>query len=97
MKGVMADSVSPGSSHRGARVTWTAQLICPSGAAPARVGSPDRITMRNDGTMMPNDRADCIMGRSPPRGSVALVLGSHELPMDGNTRRPGRAASHDAD
>ena len=33
MNGVMADSVSPGSSHFGARVTWTAKLICPSGAA----------------------------------------------------------------
>ena len=33
MNGVMADSVSAGSSHFGARVTWAAKVICPSGAA----------------------------------------------------------------
>src|SRR5712691_4562308 len=92
MKGVMADSVSAGSSHRGARVTWTAQLICPSGAAPARAGSPDRTRIRSEGTITPNDRGGCSMGRSSPRGSVALALGSNELRIDGREPVANRGA-----
>src|SRR5262247_1918074 len=37
MNGVMADSVSSGSSQRGASVTWAAMLTWPSGAAATRV------------------------------------------------------------
>src|SRR3984893_17657850 len=43
MNGVMTPGVSAGSSHVGARVTWTAMVICPlgtsAGGASARAGS----------------------------------------------------------
>jgi hypothetical protein len=35
MKGVMTPAVSAGSNHDGASETWTARMICPSGAASA--------------------------------------------------------------
>src|SRR3989442_6359016 len=39
MNGVMADSVSAGSSHRGASVTWAAKFIWPSAATAIPAGS----------------------------------------------------------
>src|SRR5947207_616642 len=62
MNGVMNASVSPGSSQRAARVTWTPQVSVPSGAAaagPGRAGSTSRASSvtiaerARDGLMAP--------------------------------------------
>jgi len=40
MNGVMTPGVSAGSNHAGASETWTANVICPSGAAAPATGAP---------------------------------------------------------
>src|SRR5712691_11217156 len=52
MKGVMRASVSAGSSHRDASVTWSPQVIVPSGAAWSGTVHPRRSRAR-----MASDRA----------------------------------------
>src|SRR5713226_6775277 len=67
MNGVMADSVSPGSSQRGARVTWTAHTIWPSG--PAAAGSaPSAVRTGAGKVQIESSRT------SAPSGRVSQVI-----------------------
>src|SRR6202521_1633038 len=61
MNGVMMASVSPGSSHFGASVTWTAHVIWPSGAAAAGVVTTAGVSAVSDNTTRPSDRARDVM------------------------------------
>src|SRR2546427_9241027 len=62
MNGVMADSVSPGSSQRGARVTWTAHTIWPSG--PAAPGSAPSAVLTGAGKVqIESSRTSALSGR----------------------------------
>src|SRR5438552_8631001 len=61
MNGVMADSVSAGSSHFGASVTWAAKFIWPSGAActwptadSRSAGRRESASTRDRGLIMPS-------------------------------------------
>src|SRR5436190_10288266 len=78
MKGVMADSVSAGSSHFGASVTWAAKFIWPSGAASARPTAEDRSATRRSastcdrGWVMPS-----IVPILAPASTAPGVVGQH--------------------
>src|SRR5881396_493393 len=88
MNGVMADSVSPGSSQRGARVTWTAHTIWPSG--PAAAGSAPSAVLTGAGKVqlevlrrrLSDASFDLVHGLDDGRGdrrghSVLTALGHH--------------------
>src|SRR5437870_2834509 len=86
----MNASVSPGSSQREARVTWTPQVIVPSGAAiaiPTDRGSSSRIasvttpTRTMNGLMTPPGAIVVDPCRAPPRRAPCRA------------RRPGRVSS----
>jgi hypothetical protein len=59
MNGVMMPGVSAGSSHVGASVTCTPQVICPSGAAAAGAAKP-AIARVSAATSVPNLRGPII-------------------------------------
>src|SRR5436309_2777638 len=87
MNGVMADSVSPGSSQRGARVTWTAHTIWPSG--PAAAGSAPSAVLTGAGKVqIESSRARALSGRVSPL--ITRLLGPKS--SSGRTISPRRAA-----
>src|SRR5712692_2292998 len=67
MNGVATASVSPGSSHFGASVTWIAHVIWPSGAAAAGAASPAVACAATDSTRRPSDRERDPMAESSLR------------------------------
>src|SRR5437667_11001637 len=93
MNGVMADSVSEGSSHRGASVTWAAKIIWPSAARAGRSG----VTVRTARAKQQDAivRAPLIMptlSRAlPGRQGCSVLASGHEI----WTVLPGAGARRD--
>src|SRR5438128_3564981 len=76
MNGVMADYVSPGSSHFGARVTCTAKFIWPSGAASTRVAGAERKTRATRSARLADiERAVLVMSHLAPAVAAPSTAG----------------------
>src|SRR5215471_11039903 len=60
MNGVMIPEVSAGSNQVGASEMWTAQVICPSGAASARL-LPSALSEARRNTRSPSNRVTRLM------------------------------------
>src|SRR6266849_10999698 len=92
MNGVATASVSPGSSHFGASVTWIAHVIWPSGAAAAGAASPAVASTAADSTRRPGDRERDPMAESSllvwRAGAVRLEIGEYHTVLAALARTP---------
>src|SRR5206468_12288553 len=76
----MADSVSPGSSQRGASVTWNAHVTWPSGpAASAVVTAPTSAQIESSSTAASGRAIPLFAGESR---RIALNTGASQDPLD---------------